>query len=130
MPVMKKILFTLILLLFTASACESEKEITVALTVPDTSWNISINEVYKVDSGLWVISTVFHKPGMIGAQVISTVSDSVTIKAPDLPVKIFIIGKTWNWENDEPYTFISNLREIEKKLESGKLLFKTEKKES
>ena len=127
MPVMKKILLPLILLLFTASACESEKEITVALTVPDTSWNISINEVYKVDSELWVISTVFHKPGMIGAQVISTISDSVTIKVPDLPVKIFIIGKTWNWENDEPHTFIKDLKEIEKKLESGKLIYKTDR---
>ena len=130
MPVMKKILLPLILLLFTTAACQKETVITVTLTVPDTSWNISINEVYRVESELWVISTVFHEPDMMGAQVISAISDSVTVNAPDLPVKIFIIGKTWNWENDEPYTFISNLREIEKKLESGKLLFKTEKKES
>jgi hypothetical protein len=114
----------MLLILLTASACDKEKKITVTLTVPDTSWNISINEVYKVDSELWVISRVFHKPGMMGAQVISTISDSVTIKASNLPVKNIIIGKTWGWENDEPYAFIRDLKEIEKELESGKLVYK------
>jgi len=38
-------------------------------------------------------------------------------------VKNFIIGKTWVWENTEPYTFISDLKQIETELKSGTRLF-------
>jgi len=35
----------------------------------------------------------------MGAQVISTVEDALVLDAPDLPVKVFVLGKTWNWQN-------------------------------
>jgi hypothetical protein len=59
--------------------------------------------------------------------VISTVQDSLKLAVPDLPVKNYIIGKAWAWENTEPYTFIKDLKQIEKELESGKLLYKAAK---
>jgi hypothetical protein len=61
----------------------------------------------------------------MGAQVISTVQASLKLAAPDLPLRYFVVGKTWNWKNEEPYTFIENLKQIEKALKSGKLLYKT-----
>lgn len=96
----------------------ADKDISVKLTVPDTTWTIAINEVHKVGNELWVISTVSQTPDMIGAQVICTVQASLRLAVPDLPVKMFIIGKTWNWENLEPYTFINDLKEIDKELKS------------
>lgn len=111
------------LLLCAASVNAADKDISVKLTVPDTTWSIAINEVHKVGNQLWVISTVSHNPDMIGAQVISIVQASLRLATPDLPVKIFIIGKTWNWENSEPCTFINDLEEIEKELKSGKRLY-------
>jgi hypothetical protein len=42
-------------------------------------------------------------------------------------VKYFVIGKTWNWENEEKYTFIKDLKEIEKDLAASKELYKKTK---
>lgn len=118
-----KIFMLLVLILSTTFSCAKEKEITVNLTVPDTTWQIAIDDVYIVGNELWVISSVSQNPDIMGAQVISIVQASVKIAVPDLPVKHFIIGKTWAWENTEPYTFITDLKQIEKELKSGKRLY-------
>jgi hypothetical protein len=119
-------LLPLVLLLYTTAWGADKKEITVKLTVPDAAWSIAIDEVHRVGNELWIISTVSRKPDLIGAQVISTAQASLKLTAPDLPLRYFVIGKTWNWKNEEPYTFIENLKQIEKTLKSGKLLYKTE----
>jgi len=111
------------LLLCAVSVNAADKDISVKLTVPDTTWTIAISEVHKVGNELWVISTVSQTPNIMGAQVICTVQASLKLAAPDLPVKMFIIGKTWNWENSEPYTFINDLKERDKELKSGKRLY-------
>ena len=126
---MKKMMMILplVLLFCTTAWGADEKEITVKLTVPDAAWTLTINEVHMVGNELWVISTVSQNPDLMGAQVISTVHATLKLTAPDLPVKHFIIGKTWNWKNEEPCTFIENLKQIEKELKSGKLLYKAAK---
>ena len=123
MQVAKGLFWSLVLLSCATTAGAGEKEITVKLTVPDTAWTVAIEEVYNVESELWVISAVSQNPDVMGAQVISTVQASVKMAAPDLPVKHFIIGKTWAWENTEPYTFITDLKPIEKELQAGKRLY-------
>jgi len=112
-----------VLLLCTNALGMEEKEITVKMTVPDATWSIAIDEVYEVGDELWVVSIVSQNPDMAGAQVISTVQASLTIAAPDLPVKHFIVGKTWNWKNEEPYIFIKDLKQIDDQLQSGKRLY-------
>jgi heat shock protein HslJ len=123
MQITKIIIISLIFLFCTTAADADEKEITVTLTVPDTAWTVAIEEIHKVGNELWVISSVSHDPDVMAAQVISTVKASLKIAVPDLPMKNFIIGKTWAWENTEPYTFITDLKQIEKGLKSGKLLY-------
>lgn len=123
MKVTKWIFLLLVLFFCTIAAGTGEKEITVKLTVPDTAWTVAIEEVYNVEGELWVISSVSQNPAVMGVQVISTVQASVKIAVPDLPVKHFIIGKTWAWENTEPYTFITDLKPIEKELQAGKRLY-------
>jgi hypothetical protein len=113
------------LLLCTNAWGADKKEITVKLTVPDAAWAIAIDEVHRVGNELWIISTVSRKPDLMGAQVISTVQASLKLAVPDLPMRYFIVGKTWNWKNEEPYAFIENLEQIEKALKSGKLLYRT-----
>lgn len=129
--IVKSMMMLLSTLLFSTTALETkEREITVTLTVPDSAWAIAIEEVHEVKDEVWVISTVSRDPDVMGAQVISIVEASVKFAAPDLPVKHFVIGKTWGWKNEEPYTFIKNLKELEKELKSGKLLYKSAKKKS
>ena len=125
-----RIMITLLsaLLFSTTVLGKEEREITVTLTVPDPAWVISIEEAHEVKDEIWVISIVSRDSEATAAQVISIVKASVKFAAPNLSVKHYIIGKTWGWENDEPYTFIKNLKEIEREMKNGKLLYKSDKK--
>jgi hypothetical protein len=125
----RRIILPLVFLFCTTALGADRKEITVKLTVPDSAWTIAIDEVHDVENELWIISTVSRDPSMMGMQVISTVQASLKLVAPDLPMKHFVIGKTWGWKNKEPYTFIKNLKQIEKWLKSGKLLYRKAKKD-
>ena len=127
MRMTKRMILPLVLLLCTTAVYADEKDIAVKLTVPDATWTIEIHEVHKVGNELWVISTVSQNPDVMGAQVILTVQTSLKLAVPDLPMKNFIIGKAWAWENTEPYTFLKDLKQIEKELKSGKLLYKAAK---
>ncbi|MFZ9937019.1 MAG: hypothetical protein ACO3JG_08135 [Luteolibacter sp.] len=123
-----------ITLLWTLFLCANltaaeNKEIMVELKVPDSAWTISIEEVYQVGNEVWVISRVSRAPDVFGLQVISTIKDSLTLAIAELPVKHFIVDKTWNWKNEEPYTFIKDLKLIEKDLMSGKQLYRKAKKQ-
>jgi hypothetical protein len=123
----KRMIWLLVLLFCTTAVSADKKDITVELTVPDSTWTLAIDEVYRVGDELWVISIVSRNPEVAGAQVISIVRASVNLAAPDLPIKNFIIGKAWNWENPEPYTFITDLQQIEKALKTGELIYNAEK---
>lgn len=122
-----RMVLPMVLLLCTNALGMDEKEITVQLTVPDATWSIAIDEVYEVGDELWVVSIVSQNPDMVGAQVISTVQASLNIAAPELPVKHFIVGKTWNWKNEEPYAFIEDSGKLAEELESAKLLYRAAK---
>jgi len=106
---------------------KEEKQIEVRLKVPDATHIIAIDSVHEVNKEIWVVSTVSRDPDLMGAQVISTVTARVKVSVADLPVKHFVIGKTWNWKNEENYTFIKDLKQIEKDLSAGKVLYKRTK---
>lgn len=93
------------------------------LMVPDTTWMLGIDEVYQVGEELWVLASVKQMRQAFGLMIISTVEDQVTIEAPHLPIKYYILGKTWGWENEESYTFIKSRTDIEPSLSQGKKLF-------
>ena len=54
--------------------------------------------------------------------------DSIEITAEDLPLKHFVLGKTWNWENKEDMTFIKDRKDIADDLAKGTRLYTKEKK--
>ena len=128
MKIMTRVIWLLILLFYATAWGADEREIMVKLAVPDAAWAIAIDEVHKVGNELWVIAAVSRNPDMMGAQVISTVTASLKLAAPDLPMKYFVAGKTWGWKNEEPYIFIKDMKQIEKELKSGKLLYKAAKR--
>lgn len=121
-----KALLNLVLFLAIASttvaADGKAKNISVSVKVPDGGWKISIDKIYMVQNEFWVVSRLSRKEGM-AVQMISTISDSVAANIKNLPVKHFVLGKTWNWPNKEPYTFLNDLKTIEKKLREGKLMY-------
>ena len=111
------------------SANAKEREIAVALKAPDGAWNLAIDEVRQVKKELWVVAVLSRDPDVMGIQMITTLEAKVKLGAPDLPVKVFVVGKTWNWKGKEPYKFIKNRKEIAKDLDTGKLLYKKPEKE-
>ena len=120
----KKLLLVLIVLLCPMVWGNGNLEIAVELTVPDSAWTITIDEVHRVGNELWVVSTVSRDPDVMGAEVISTVRASLKLDAQALPVKHFIIGKSWGWKNQEPYIFLKQLAQIQGDLKAGELLYR------
>lgn len=81
-------------------------EISVSVTVPDAAWTVRIQEVYVAGDELWVLSKV-SRSQRLSPQVISTVTDTVPLSVPNLKIKHFIVGKTWDWTSEDPHTFIA-----------------------
>ena len=73
------------------------REISIKITVPDPAWSVSIKEIYIVDKELWVISELVHAPVM-AAQIITTATDKVTVKAPLASYKTLCVRKDMEME--------------------------------
>ena len=99
-----------------------ESTISVQLTVPDGGWKIRIDRVYQTPTHLLAVSKLERNPGL-AIQVISQAKDSVKVKAPKLPIRHFVLGKTWNWPNKQPYSFLSDPKELSKPIAGAKLVY-------
>ncbi len=104
-----------------------ESTVSVQLTVPDGGWKIRIDRVYQTPTHLLAVSKLERNPSL-AIQVISQAKDSVKVKAPKLPVRHFVLGKTWNWPNQEPYSFLSDPEELTKPIAGAKLVFQAKAK--
>jgi len=106
-----------------------ESTVSVQLTVPDGGWKIRIDQVYQTPTHLLAVSKLERSQGL-AIQVISQAKDSVKVKAPKLPVRHFVLGKTWNWSNGKPesYAFLSDPKELSKKVAGAKLIFQAKAK--
>ena len=106
-----------------------DSTVSVQLGVPDGGWKIRIEQVYQTPTHLLAVSKLERSPGP-AIQVISQVKDSVKVKAPKLPVRHYVLGKTWNWSNGKPesYAFLSDPKEITKKVAGAKLVFQAKAK--
>ncbi|MEM1223221.1 MAG: insulinase family protein, partial [Verrucomicrobiota bacterium] len=100
------------------------RTVSVRIDTPNSGWKVAIKAVYKTDKNLVVISQLDHS-GDLAAQVITTVYDSLSLEdAGDLPVKHYVVGKTWNWGNSEKYTFVEDTESLDKAMSRAELLFK------
>ena len=106
-----------------------DSTVSVQLGVPDGGWKIRIEQVYQTPTHLLAVSKLERSPGL-AIQVISQVKDSVKVKTPKLPVRHYVLGKTWNWSNGKPesYAFLSDPKEITKKVAGAKLVFQAKAK--
>ena len=108
-------------------AYSQDSTVSVQLTVPDGGWKIRIVQVYQTPTHLLVLSELKRHRGP-AIQVISQAKDSVKVKAPKLPIRHFVFGKTWNWHNKEPYSFLSNPKDFSKSATGAKLIFQAQAK--
>jgi len=99
--------------------------ISIRLDTPDAGWRVYIERIIANQEGLVVVSTLERDPDAMAPQVISTVSDSVQIDEShaDLPIKHYVVGKTWDWGDTGDYTFIESAEVISEILLNAKILF-------
>ena len=99
--------------------------IAVSLDTPDAGWRIEIESVHQTSESLVVISRLQHSQ-TAAASVISTVSDSVQIPEIEkkLPIRHYILGKTWDWGAFPEYSFIESTDVFGTALDNAKLIYK------
>ena len=99
------------------------RAITVSVQAPDSAWSLAIRKVVEVGEEIWVVAELKRPDGMVGASVITDLEASVKVAAPDLPLKVFVVGKTWNWGGEDGYTYVKSGDELPGELGKGKVLF-------
>ncbi|MGJ8652723.1 MAG: M16 family metallopeptidase [Opitutaceae bacterium] len=106
-------------------AASNKQAISVRLDTPNAGWAISIDAIYQTDESLVVISKLNNSSDM-AAQVITTVSDTVHIAATEdaLPVRHYILGKTWEWGANKDYTFVESMDAFGTALKRAKEVYK------
>ncbi len=105
------------------AAVSTTQPVTVRLDTPDAGWNIAIEKIYRTRESLVVISKLSHSADS-AAQVITTVSDTAHIPATkDLPIRHYILGKSWNWGKSPDYTFIDSMDAFGTALDGAELIF-------
>lgn len=101
-----------------------QKTITAEVMTPDGAWVLTIEEIRQVERELWVFAEVERPEGAIGALMQSAASDQVSGRFPDVPVKIFVSGKTWTWANEEPVEWLSSKNVAAEKRRQGRRLWR------
>ena len=113
---------TLILIsAFISLHAADKQKITVEMDTPSTAWTVSILEVYQTKTNIVVLSQL--KSVGIGGAAISRVKDSVSISGAKLPVKHYVLGKTWNWPN-KGFNFSADRKAFDKAAKNAKQLYK------
>lgn len=101
-----------------------QKTITVEVMTPDGAWEIKIEEVRQVQRELWVFAKVARPEGAIAAMMQSAAMDEVSGRFPDLPVKTFVVGKTWTWANEEPVQWLPSAGAAAERRRQGQRLWR------
>lgn len=99
------------------------RTVQVRLDAPDAAWRVQIERVYRTADSLVVISRLSRTDGM-AAQVISAVSDQVEISAEQtLPIRHYILGKTWKWGDKGNYVFIDSEADLGDALANAEQIY-------
>jgi zinc protease len=93
------------------------------IDVPDPSWALAIESVYRTEDGLIAIWQLSDQPG-VAPQVISTVSEIVEVNGDhaSLPVEHYVLGKTWSWGETDAFTAIQSMDALAERLNGAKRL--------
>lgn len=91
------------------SVVMKEQTFTITLDAPNPSWSVKISDIYVVGQEIWVLAKLHQQKGDMVAQVISPISDSVTVSAPDIaPIYYLIPPPGSSWKPDVPGVEVIN----------------------
>lgn len=99
-----------------------ERTIMVEAEVTDNEHELEIQEIWAARNNLYVISNLTPQEKNIGDKKMR-VSDQVTINAPDLNVKHYIVGVRPNRDFNKQYEYIENTSELKNSLENPTVIY-------
>lgn len=109
--------------LFSLSACDhgnapleatnavSAQTSSLSIETPNPSWSLAPVSAFQVGNEIWCLYQLTAKEGMF-AQVISQANAEMKFSAPELPIKNFVLGKTWSWKSDPNVIFIDSMNDL------------------
>ncbi len=105
---------------------KANREVSISMQVPTPLWSIHFSQAKEVDGEIWVFWQLRQKQGA-GIMMIGTAQDKATLKDVALPadanVQHFVMGKTWNWDDENVEAkYVKDEEEMGKKWEKGKVL--------
>lgn len=95
----------------------TERTYEIKLQAPTPAWSVKIESVYVVGEEIFVICKLSEAEGM-AAQVITEISDSVTLKLPDISPQYFVIGPRMG-PPMPGVTFFNSLGAVQNSLDLG-----------
>lgn len=99
-----------------------ERTISVEAEVSDVEHDIEIKEIWANEGNLYVISELEKEEKELGDQKMR-VSDHVTLNAPDLNVKHYIIGERPDRVFNSQYDYIADVNELKKKIDNFTVIY-------
>lgn len=99
-----------------------EQTLTATVRVPSGGYNLDIQNVYMVNNELWVVAEL-EEENPNAPRVNTTVADRIVVKAPEMPVRYYIIGEGLDGTLGN-YRFINNRQAIQNQLNSGRQLYR------
>lgn len=97
---------------------------TITIDTPTPGWELDTYFVYQVGDELWCLHQLTPPEGPV-AQMLSSTSTEFTFVPPtntDLPLKHFVVGKTWNWNANPELTFLKTFEAIQLDLDDATLI--------
>ena len=120
----KPLLIGCLLMLTSLSHADETSVLTVRLDTPHPGFSLRIEQVVLKDGVLHVLARVSppaNQGDMMFPMVITEIQDSVTIPAAAAPQKVYLLGRTWNW-GDEEVQVIANEAAFGEQIQGGKAL--------
>lgn len=96
---------------FFSSGILFAETITLTLIVPDSGWTIECKSVYQKGSELIALHELTAPPAFDSE--ISTVMNRVSLHAPSVIARHYVIGKTWNWKRNDPVVYIESVDSVD-----------------
>ena len=98
--------------------------LTLEVAVPDGAWTLQFDEVWRMQGELWVFARVSRPEDALAAQMITRLRAEVAVRLPPLPMKYFVLGKTWEWKNQEEVEWITERSDAYRNRRRGERLWR------
>ena len=99
-----------------------ERTLMVEAEVTDTEHNLEIQEIWAADNNLYVIAKLEPMSQSIGDKRMR-ISDQVTLNAPDLNVKYYIVGTRPDKVFNTQYDYLENTDKLKNSLDNPKKIY-------